>query len=113
MLFSLVKKKENTQTLQLSLTWTTGERWYDVAFRVASEQVLEAIDSGKTCASEYFEAVQHGQQLVLGETSSAPGFVCGIANAVVDEDKPVPGTCCLDAPYELSDADWGLSVSMV
>lgn len=40
-----------------------------------------------------------------------PGFICGIKKeAVVAGGKPLPGSCCLDAPYELDVVNWGPAV---
>mmetsp|Transcript_84099 Transcript_84099/g.126082 ORF Transcript_84099/g.126082 Transcript_84099/m.126082 type:complete len:1454 (+) Transcript_84099:272-4633(+) len=86
-----------------------GDRWYDIAFRKAMEQFLEETEGDKTCASDYLEKIQYGLGLVFGERRSTPGYVCGIKSAVVDEGKSLPGTCCLDAPYELGGGDWGFN----
>jgi hypothetical protein len=40
------------------------------------------------------------------------GFICGIKEAVVNEAADLPGFCCLDAPYQLDNEDWGNEVSL-
>ena len=53
-----------------------------------------------------FGPIQKALELVFGEKTS-PGFICGIKEAVVNEGVAMPGTCCLDAPYELDGDHWG------
>ena len=56
-----------------------------------------------------FEKITEGLKLVLGENPSV-GFICGVKTAIVEHGMSRPGTCCLDAPYELGFTDWGLEV---
>ncbi|CAB9498733.1 expressed unknown protein [Seminavis robusta] len=53
-----------------------------------------------------FGPIQIGLELVFG-TNTAPGFICGIKDAVVTHGALMPGTCCLDAPYERPGNEWG------
>jgi hypothetical protein len=59
---------------------------------------------------EYYNTITNGFDLVFGAKSSI-GFICGVKEAVVEDGKNLPGYCCLDAPYQLSNAHWGSSVS--
>lgn len=60
------------------------------------------------CIAEFFQPVDTALELVFGEKPS-PGFICGIKDRVVHDGKPLPGTCCLDAAYQLYDDHWGKS----
>ncbi|CAB9521592.1 expressed unknown protein [Seminavis robusta] len=53
-----------------------------------------------------FGPVQTALDLVFGSQTS-PGFICGIKDAIVNDGVPMPGSCCLDAPYELDGDLWG------
>lgn len=59
---------------------------------------------------ELHDKIQTSLELVFGANSS-PGFLCGIKEYVVKSSGTLPGSCCLDAPYELEDDDWGRPVS--
>ena len=59
---------------------------------------------------DQFAPLQTALELVFGSHTS-PGFICGIKDAVVNDGVPMPGTCCLDAPYELDGKNWGQPVS--
>jgi hypothetical protein len=63
----------------------------------------------------YYKAITKGFELVFGDKPSV-GFICGIKNAVVNNEKPIPkdlpGECCLDAPYQLDNKNWGNKVSL-
>ena len=54
----------------------------------------------------FYGQLEYGIQLVFGAQTS-PGFVCGILESVKHQNKTLPGSCCLDAPYELSGDQWG------
>lgn len=58
------------------------------------------------CQSTFFGAMREGLELVFGDRTST-GFICGMKEVIVNDEKEMPGTCCLDAPYELSGDDWG------
>ncbi|CAB9517957.1 expressed unknown protein [Seminavis robusta] len=55
---------------------------------------------------DIFAPMQKGIELVFGAKTS-PGFICGITQAIVDDGVSMPGSCCLDAPYELDGDMWG------
>jgi hypothetical protein len=57
-----------------------------------------------------YEPLLQSVELVFGEQPSK-GFICGIKEAVVEDGKRLPGSCCLDAPYEMSGDEWGRPVS--
>ncbi|CAB9517870.1 expressed unknown protein [Seminavis robusta] len=65
-----------------------------------------ADDLTDKCISKYFSLFDDGLSLVFGGKPS-PGYICGIKEAVVNQNKPMPGRCCLDAPFQLQDNDWG------
>ena len=68
--------------------------------------------SGVTLFSgEDFSRIDTAIELVFGERSSV-GFICSIANSVVDDNLNLPGRCCLDAPYQNLDNFWGTPVSL-
>jgi hypothetical protein len=48
-------------------------------------------------------------ELVFGDKPSI-GFICGIKEAVVNDNEAMPGYCCLDAPYQLDGDQWGREV---
>jgi hypothetical protein len=48
-------------------------------------------------------------ELVFGDKPSV-GFICGIKEAVVNGNEAMPGYCCLDAPYQLDEDQWGREV---
>ena len=86
-----------------------GERWHDMVLQEASEQ-FEGGTEVAECISDFFGALQHGLELVFGPGVST-GFICGIKNAVKEKGKSLPGSCCLDAPFQLTDDSWGSPVS--
>jgi hypothetical protein len=62
------------------------------------------------CIADVFEVVGTGLEFVFGDHPS-PGFICGIKDAIVTEGLTIPGSCCLDAPFQLDGDDWGRQVS--
>lgn len=58
------------------------------------------------CVPEFFEPISKGLELVFGGKPSV-GFICGVRDAIVDDGKQIPGTCCLDAPFQLDGDNWG------
>jgi len=70
------------------------------------------VEKRKAAMSEcdQFGPIQKALQLVFGANTS-PGFICGVKDAVVYDRIPMPGSCCLDAPYELDGDSWGQPVS--
>jgi hypothetical protein len=60
-------------------------------------------------ASALGKKFQDGLDLMFGDSTSS-GYVCGMKQAVL-QGKPLPGSCCLDAPYQLAGPDWGYAVS--
>jgi hypothetical protein len=60
---------------------------------------------------DYYNVITTGLELVFGKRPSV-GFICGLKEAVVRDGKKLPGYCCLDAPYQLNNLDWGNAVSL-
>jgi hypothetical protein len=60
---------------------------------------------------EYYNKITTGFELVFGKRPSV-GFICGVKEAVVNDGKKLPGYCCLDAPYQLNNSNWGNAVSL-
>jgi hypothetical protein len=60
---------------------------------------------------DYYNVITTGFELVFGNKPSV-GFICGVKEAVVKDKKKLPGYCCLDAPYQLNNQDWGNAVSL-
>jgi len=78
------------------------------------DQIKEKIidyheDITEQCLANFFDAISTGLKLVFGENAS-PGHICGIKDAIKEDKRPVPGTCCLDAPFELDGDNWGHKV---
>jgi hypothetical protein len=69
---------------------------------------VESNDNFFSTGSVTVEALEEAAILVFGDQPS-PGFVCGNADAVINDQKFLPGYCCLDAPYQ-SDP-WGQAFS--
>jgi hypothetical protein len=72
----------------------------------------------KKCKDEkkaaYYDAITRGFDLVFGQRTSI-GFICGIKERALvktDGESPLPGYCCLDAPYQLDILNWGSAVSL-
>ena len=59
-----------------------------------------------------FDKIEAGLSLVFGSQPSV-GFICGMKDAILHQQKKMPGYCCLDAPFELSGNAWGSPVSAV
>ncbi|CAB9523634.1 expressed unknown protein [Seminavis robusta] len=66
--------------------------------------VKKTLEAHNKC--DIFAPMQKGIELVFGAKTS-PGFICGITQAIVDDGVSMPGSCCLDAPYELEGDSWG------
>ena len=66
-----------------------------------------------TCLGEhFFVPIRNSIELVFGDQVS-PGYICGVKEAVKVGGEKIPGTCCLDAPYQLDGDDWGFKVNQV
>jgi hypothetical protein len=69
----------------------------------------------KKCQTEiyadYYDRITKGFELVFGNRPSV-GFICGIKEAVVNHQADLPGYCCMDAPFQLDNANWGNEVSV-
>ena len=75
-----------------------------------AEKLYEA---HKECLADEFNGpIGHSLELVFGVDAS-PGFICGVKDAVVNNNKELPGFCCLDAPFQLPDAYWGHEVRIL
>ena len=61
------------------------------------------------CIDDLFDAISGALVLVFGAKPST-GFICGTKEAVLT-GKPIAGSCCLDAPFELDGNMWGHEVS--
>lgn len=59
----------------------------------------------------YYNAITRGVELVFGDKPSV-GFICSIKEAVIKDGKSLPGSCCLDAPFQLDGSNWGNAVSV-
>ena len=94
--------------LQKTLIKELGSKTRDGDHRKVSNQYIGNLTSG--CIRDFFEPIGKGLELVFGEKPS-PGFICGIKDAMLEDDKPFPGSCCLDAPFELDGDNWGHAVS--
>ena len=67
-------------------------------------------EAHKECLADEFNGpIGHSLELVFGLDAS-PGFICGVKDAVVNDNKQLPGFCCLDAPFQLADDYWGHEV---
>jgi hypothetical protein len=76
----------------------------------ANECLVATLDEDNVLPNANFDKLDTAIQLVFGEGASV-GFVCSIAESVANDDKPLPGRCCLDAPYSKTDPDtWGQPV---
>ncbi|CAB9501422.1 activity domain protein [Seminavis robusta] len=94
---------ELNRLVVLALTNTnreTAENLFVEAFQGYADDLTEE------CISNSFSLFDDALSLVFGGKPS-PGFICGIREAVVDQNKPFPGKCCLDAPFQLESDDWG------
>jgi hypothetical protein len=72
--------------------------------RTGTGCVFYSVGVGENIFSKASVKELEAAALVFGEKPSL-GFVCGNADAVVNDGKNLPGYCCLDAPYQ-SDP-WG------
>jgi hypothetical protein len=70
----------------------------------------DLVEGVADCIFDYIDELQHGLGLVFGEKMNG-NFICSIKTAIVDGEKSTPGTCCLDAPYQLNENYWGHRVS--
>ena len=67
-------------------------------------------EAHKECLADEFNGpIGNSLELVFGLDAS-PGFICGVKDAVVNDNKELPGFCCLDAPFQLPDDYWGHEV---
>ena len=65
----------------------------------------------RECISkEVNEKISHGLELVFGADTSL-GYICGMAEHVKKNSGSLPGTCCIDTPYQAEDDNWGFEVS--
>ena len=56
-------------------------------------------EAHKECLADEFNGpIGHSLELVFGLDAS-PGFICGVKDAVVNDNKQLPGFCCLDAHF--------------
>jgi hypothetical protein len=66
------------------------------------------------CYGDALDVISQSLENVFGAKTST-GFICGIKEVIVEEGgggaDRMPGTCCLDAPYQLDGEKWGRSVS--
>ena len=70
----------------------------------------EKYEAHKECLADNFNGpIGMSLELVFGDDAS-PGYICGIKDAVKNDNKKLPGFCCLDAPFQLSDNYWGHEV---
>ena len=105
---------------------TMNERWttclfdfiLDVAEKIENESTdiekektdfidcLENLgdETVKEALGEMYKAITEGFELVFGVDPSV-GYICGLRGA-----ETMPGYCCLDAPYELNECQWGNQV---
>ena len=65
--------------------------------RLGDETIKEALGN-------MYKAITDGFELVFGIDPSV-GYICGLRGA-----ETMPGYCCLDAPYELNECQWGNQV---
>ena len=80
----------------------------------ADEDIVgdDLTEAYKECLADHFnEPIGRSLELVF-VFSASPGYICGIKEAVVDDGKPLPGYCCLDAPFQLDGEYWGHQVSL-
>ena len=71
--------------------------------------LVAQIDESAILPAANFEKLDTAIELVFGEGASV-GFVCSIADSFAD-GKPLPGRCCLDAPYsKANETTWGQPV---
>jgi hypothetical protein len=69
---------------------------------VDEDRILEDVDD--------YEELDIAIQLVFGDKASV-GFVCSITESNVTDSRPLPGRCCLDAPYsKTNESLWGQPV---
>jgi hypothetical protein len=62
----------------------------------------------------FYNNITRGFDLVFGERASV-GFLCGVKEKALVKTygkTPLPGYCCLDAPYQLNNSNWGSAVSL-
>jgi hypothetical protein len=75
------------------------------------EAIFDTLVEGfEGCVFDHIDTLQHGIGLIFGEQMNF-NFICSLKTAIVDGTKSSPGTCCLDAPYQLNEAYWGQPVS--
>jgi len=60
----------------------------------------------KCLGKSFFGPMRESIELVFSDQVS-PGHICGVKEAVKNSGQKIPGTCCLDAPYQLEGNDWG------
>ena len=59
------------------------------------ENITQCVGNLTTvCIPEFFESIRIGLEMVFGEKPSA-GFICGTKEAIVEDGKTIPGSCCL------------------
>jgi hypothetical protein len=75
---------------------------YEACYKKEDKNSKELV---KCYAEKVYMPIGKSLELVFGDRPS-PGFICGIREAVVAGGKPLPGSCCLDTPYELDGVNW-------